>query len=195
MNPLSPLIQALSRLPGIGEKSATRLALHIFRDDKGLVSDLIKALTYVQEKVRFCQICQNLTEEPLCPICRDPQRNQGLICIVQEPVDVIMIEKTGDYHGLYHVLQGSLSPLEGIGPEDIHIQSLIDRIRSHQVSEIILAMNPNVEGEATALYLKKILSSTGIPLTRIASGVPVGGTLEYTDAKTLARAMGNRKGY
>lgn len=195
MNPLEPLIRALSLLPGIGEKSATRLALFIFRDNQGLASDLTKALTTIQEKVRYCKICQDLTEEETCALCRDTARDHRLICIVQEPVDLMMFEKTGEYHGLYHVLHGALSPLEGTGPEDIRLQSLLKRIEGSNIVEIILAMNPNTEGEATALYLKKIFVSSGIPLTRIASGVPVGGTLEYTDPKTLSRALGNRKKY
>ncbi len=195
MNPLEPLIRALSQLPGIGEKSATRLALFIFRDNQGLAGDLTKALTTIQEKVRYCKICQDLTEEEICTICQDPARDRHLICVVQEPVDLMMFEKTGEYHGLYHVLHGSLSPLEGTGPEDIRLQGLLKRIEGGDIAEIILAMNPNTEGEATALYFKKILAPSEIPLTRIASGVPVGGTLEYTDPKTLSRSLGNRKKY
>jgi recombination protein RecR len=194
-NPIDRLVRALRRLPGIGEKSATRLALFILRDDKELANDLVSALTFVREKVRFCKVCQNLSEEEICPICQDSNRDRRLICVVQEPVDLLAVEKTGEYRGLYHILHGALSPLDGIGPEDIRIQSLVKRIQEGGITEVILATNPNAEGEATALYLKKILSPFGIKITRIASGVPVGGTLEYTDAQTLSKALGNRKDF
>lgn len=194
-NPLERLVKALSRLPGLGEKSATRLALHVVRDTKGLADDLIAALTFVREKVHFCKICQNLTEEALCSICREPDRDARVICVVQEPVDLMMMERTGDYRGRYHVLHGALSPLDGIGPYEIRLQGLLQRIKDGGVTEVILATNPNPEGEATALYLKKALAGTGVTLTRLASGIPVGGTLEYTDAKTLSRALGNRVAY
>jgi recombination protein RecR len=197
-NPIARLVSALSRLPGIGEKSATRLALFILRDTKGLSSDLIDALSHVREKVRFCQTCQNLSEEELCPVCSDPQRDRSRICIVQEPVDVMMVERTGEYRGLYHVLHGALSPLDGVGPEDIRIASLLKRVASEEaLSEVILATNPNPEGEATALFLKKAVADAAprLAVTRIASGVPVGGSVEYTDPKTLARALSSRQNY
>ncbi len=192
-NPLERLVKALSRLPGIGEKSATRLAIHILRDTRSLAEELINALHFVREKVRFCQSCQNLTGEDLCAICRNPERDQGQICVVQEPVDLLMVERAGEYRGVYHILHGALSPLEGVGPDGIRIESLKKRIKKGNVQEIILATNTNPEGEATALYLKQILSTLGIKITRIASGVPVGGLLEYTDPKTLLKALGNRK--
>lgn len=197
-NPLERLVRALSRLPGIGEKTATRLALFILRDTKGLAGDLTQALTFVREKVRFCKICQNLAEEELCSICRNPDRDRRLVCVVQEPVDLLTLEKTGEYKGLYHVLHGVLSPLDGIGPEEIRIEGLVSRIRETGrgeggIKEVILATNPNAEGEATALYLKKILSPFGMKITRIASGVPVGGMLEYADAQTLSKSLDNRK--
>jgi recombination protein RecR len=193
MNPLERLIKALSRLPGIGEKTATRLALFILREKKGIAPELIQALTTVREKVKFCQICENLTEEELCPICKDERRIPNLICVIQEPVDLLMDEKTGEFRGRYHVLHGVLSPLDGIGPEELRIGSLIKRAQSGGIDEIILAMNPNSEGEATALYLKKLLSDLPIKVTRIASGVPVGGILEYTDPHTLSKALDNRR--
>lgn len=195
LHPIDRLVRAISRLPGIGEKTATRLAIFILRDTKGVANDLIHSLTYILEKVRFCKICQNLTEEEFCPICRDPERDKALICVVQEPVDLLMVEKTGDYRGVYHILHGALSPLDGIGPEEIRIQGLTKRIRQGGVKEVILATNPNPEGEATALYLKELLGASGAKITRIATGMPVGGTLEYSDAHTLARSLGNRKVY
>lgn len=192
-DPIDRLVKALSRLPGIGEKSAMRLALFIVRDAKGLALELGEALDVVRERVRFCKDCQNLTEVELCAVCRDHDRDPRVICVVQEPVDLLMVEKTGEYRGLYHVLHGALSPLDGVGPEDIRTQALIQRLREKDVGEVILATNPNPEGEATALYLKKALAAFPVKITRIASGVPVGGTLEYTDAKTLAKSLGNRK--
>lgn len=191
-DPIERLVKALSRLPGIGEKSAMRLALVIIRDTKGLAEELIDALTFVREKVRFCRLCQNLTEEDLCAICRDADRDAHVICVVQEPVDLMMMERTSEYRGLYHVLHGVLSPLDGVGPEDIRLQGLAQRIKEGQVREVILATNPNPEGEATALYLKKIMAPLGVSLTRLASGLPVGGTLEYTDPKTLSKALVHR---
>ncbi|HSA58650.1 MAG TPA: recombination mediator RecR [bacterium] len=196
-NPIDRLVSALSRLPGIGEKSATRLALFILRDAKGLSGDLIDALTHVREKVRFCRLCQNLSEDELCPICEDPQRDRSRLCVVQEPVDVLMVEKSEEYRGLYHVLHGALSPLDGVGPEDIRAANLLQRLQDGAVSEVILATNPNPEGEATALYLRKAIAETDprVKITRIASGVPVGGSVEYTDSKTLARALSNRRDF
>lgn len=199
-NPIDRLVAALSRLPGIGEKSATRLALFILRDSKGLSTELIDALTFVREKVRFCKLCQNLSEEDLCPFCSDPARDRSRICVVQEPVDLLMVERSQEYRGLYHVLHGAVAPLDGVGPEDIRAASLIKRLRNPEgapVAEVILATNPNPEGEATALYLKKALAEANpaVKVTRIASGVPVGGAVEYTDAKTLARALANRRDY
>jgi recombination protein RecR len=200
-NPIDRLVNALSRLPGIGEKSATRLALFILRDAKGLATDLIDALSHVREKVRFCRICQNLSEDELCPICADTDRDRSRVCVVQEPVDVLVVEKSGEFKGLYHVLHGAIAPLDGIGPEEIRVASLLKRTRqddpAETISEVILATNPNPEGEATALFLRKALSEVNprLTITRIASGVPVGGVVEYTDAKTLARALANRRTY
>ncbi|MBI3540894.1 MAG: recombination protein RecR [Deltaproteobacteria bacterium] len=196
MNPLDRLVRALRRLPGIGEKSATRLALFIVRDTKDVSLDLIQSLTIVREKVKLCQVCQNLTEEEaLCSICRDSNRNKSFVCVVQEPVDLMMVEKTGEYRGLYHILHGALSPLDGIGPDDIRIKSLEKRLAAGGIHEVILATNTNPEGEATALYLKKILSRFNVKISRIATGLPVGGTLEYTDPHTLLKALDNRKAF
>ena len=191
--PLDRLVRALNRLPGIGEKSATRLALFILRDAGGLAGELIQSLTLLREKIRFCKICQNLTEEEPCPVCRDPARDRRLVCVVQEPQDLLVIERTGEYKGLYHTLHGALSPLDGIGPEEIRIKSLVRRVKEGEVREVILATNPNTEGEATALYLKKILAPFEVRITRIATGVPIGGTIEYTDARTLSKSLDNRK--
>lgn len=193
MNPLDQLVKALSHLPGVGEKTATRYALFLLRDDKGRAAELAESIRTVKEKVRFCSVCQNLSLEETCSLCRNPQRDPRVVCVVQEPVDLMAIEKTGEFQGLYHVLHGTLSPLDGIGPEQIRIESLVKRLRQGKIEEAILATNPNPEGEATALYLKKILSPFRIKVTRIASGVPVGGTVEYTDAQTLSRAMGTRR--
>ncbi|QQR79551.1 MAG: recombination protein RecR [Deltaproteobacteria bacterium] len=197
MIPLDPLIKSLSRLPGIGEKSATRLAIQIFRDTTGLAQDLIKSLVHITEKVVFCQKCQNISEQDICDICSDTSRNTHLLCVVQEPVDLMMIEKTSEYKGLYHVLHGAISPLDGIGPEDLRVRALIERVSNEDIQEVILATNPNPEGETTALYLKKLLSAsnTAIKISRIASGIPVGGTLEYADPKTLARSLGYRRDF
>lgn len=193
LHPLERLVRALNRLPGIGEKTAMRLSLFILRDTKGVANDLIQSLTSMLEKVRFCRICQNLTEQDLCNICQDPGRDPSMICVVQEPVDLLMIEKTGDYRGRYHVLHGALSPLDGIGPEEIRSQGLLKRVQEGAIREIILATNPNPEGEATALFLKSNLAVSGVKITRLATGMPVGGTLEYSDAQTLAKSLGNRR--
>ncbi len=191
-NPIERLVQALSQLPGLGEKSSTRLALFLLRDTKGVAREVIDSLEHVLEKVRFCANCQNLTEEELCAICRDPERDSQVLCVVQEPVDVMMFERTEEYRGLYHVLHGVISPLDGVGPDDIRIRSLEQRVKSSDIREIILATNPNAEGEATALYLKKIFAEMPIKISRLASGMTVGGTVEYTDPKTLARALTHR---
>ena len=191
--PMTRLIRALSRFPGIGEKAASRLALFLIRDKQGLIHELLEALTLVREKARFCQNCENIADDVLCPLCKDDERDRRIICVVQEPVDVTTIEKTGQYRGLYHVLHGALSPLEGSGPEDIRLGSLIKRVREGGIVEVLLATNPNSEGEATALYIKKILSEDSVKLTRIASGIPVGASIEYTDAQTMSQAIENRR--
>ncbi len=193
--PLERLIRALKALPGMGEKSSTRLALFLVKDDKGIAQELAGSLVAVKEKVHFCRLCQNLTEEELCPICRDERRNGKTLCIVEGLVDLMAMEKTGEYDGLYYLLHGVISPLEGVGPEQIKLDRLTQRIREGRFREIILATNPNAEGEATALYLKQFLAPLGIKISRIASGIPVGGTLEYSDPQTLARALSLRRDF
>ncbi len=193
--PLERLVRALSQLPGIGERSATRLALFLVKDEKGVAEELGRALIALKEKVRFCSLCQNLTEEPVCSLCRDPARNPQILCVLEGPADLLAVEKSGEFRGFYYLLHGVLSPLEGVGPEEMRLGRLVKRIREGKFSEVILATNPNAEGEATALYLKKMLSSLRIKVSRIASGVPVGGTLEYTDAQTLARSLLTRRDF
>ncbi|MBI2083569.1 MAG: recombination protein RecR [Deltaproteobacteria bacterium] len=193
MNPFERLVKALTKLPGIGEKSASRLALFLTKEDRGISQEIANALIVMKEKIHFCKLCQNLTEEDLCSLCRDPRRNSSLLCVVEGPQDLIALEKTSEYRGLYYLLHGVISPLDGIGPDEMKFERLIKRIREGKFSEVILATNPNPEGEATALYLKKLLSSLGVKLTRIASGVPVGGTLEYSDPQTLARSLLTRR--
>ncbi len=191
------LVNHLSQLPGIGRKTAQRLALHILRLPRANVEALSAALTDVKEKVRYCSICCNITEDDPCIICSSPKRERSLICVVEEPSDVLALEKTNEYKGLYHVLGGSLSPLDGIGPEDLKIRELLGRIsaapqQADGVREVILAMNPNVEGEATTIYLTKLLKPLGVKVSRIARGLPIGGDLEFADEATLARALEDR---
>ncbi len=191
------LVNHLSQLPGIGRKTAQRLALHILRLPRADVEALSAALTDVKEKVRYCSICCNITEDDPCIICSSPKRDRSLICVVEEPSDVLALEKTNEYKGLYHVLGGSLSPLDGIGPEDLKIRELLGRIsaapqQADGVHEVILAMNPNVEGEATTIYLTRLLKPLGVKVSRIARGLPIGGDLEFADEATLARALEDR---
>ena len=191
------LVNHLSQLPGIGRKTAQRLALHILRLPRADVEALAVALTDVKEKVRYCSVCCNITEDDPCIICASPKRDRSLICVVEEPSDVLALERTNEYKGLYHVLGGSLSPLDGIGPEDLKIRELLGRISAAAqsadgVREVILAMNPNVEGEATTIYLTKLLKPLGVKVSRIARGLPIGGDLEFADEATLARALEDR---
>jgi len=183
----------LVKFPGVGEKSATRLAFYILRSSSDYARSLSSAILEVKEKIRLCSSCQSLTEVDPCSICSDPKRDGETICVVEEPSDLLAIEKTGAFKGLYHVLHGVLSPLDGVGSEDLKIGDLIKRLGGDTVSEIIVATNPNVEGEATALYLAKMVKPLGIKLTRIASGVPVGSDLEYIDQYTLSRAIEARR--
>jgi recombination protein RecR len=185
------LVSYLSQLPGIGRKTAQRLALHILRLPRADAESLAKAITDVIEKVRYCSVCCNITEADPCVICASPKRDRSMICVVEDPSDVLALEKTNEYKGLYHVLGGSLSPLDGIGPEDLKIKELLGRA-SDGVDEVILAMNPNVEGEATTLYLTKLLKPLGVKVSRIARGLPIGGDLEFADEATLARALEDR---
>ncbi len=188
---LQQLIEEFARLPGIGRKTAQRLALHILKRPRDEVVTMARAMVNVKDRVRACSICCNITEEDPCAICSSTKRDRTMICVVEEPNDVIALEKTNEFRGLYHVLGGSLSPLDGIGPEDLKVKELLARI-SGDVAEVILAMNPNVEGEATTLYLTRLLKPAGVRVSRIARGLPVGGDLEFADEATLSRALEGR---
>jgi recombination protein RecR len=190
--PLGRLIDELSRLPGIGPKTAQRLAFHILKMPGERVAELAEAIKNAKESITYCSICGNFTDEDPCGICRAPYRDKTTIMVVEDPKDVIAMEKTRDYKGLYHVLHGAISPLEGIGPDDIKIKELLARIPSG-VREVILATNPDVEGEATALYIAKLLKPLGVKVTRIAHGIPMGGDLEYADEVTLSKALEGRR--
>ncbi|MCK5554508.1 MAG: recombination protein RecR [Deltaproteobacteria bacterium] len=191
--PIERLINELSKLPGIGRKTAARLAFHILRIQKGKAQELARAIIDVKEKIQLCSVCFNLTDRDPCGICNDSRRSDEVICVVEEPNDLMAIEGTGDFHGKYHVLHGTLSPLEGIGPEDIKAKELLERLESGKVKEVIMATNPNVEGGATALYLTKLIKPLGVRITRIAYGIPMGGDIEYTDGVTLVKAMEGRR--
>ncbi len=190
---IQDLIDELGRLPGVGPKSAQRIAFHILQSDKIDVTRLAAALTRVKEQVRFCDTCYNVSETEQCRICRDPRRSDELICVVEEPKDVVAIEKTGEFRGRYHVLGGAINPLDGIGPDQLRIRELMARLASGSVKEIILATDPNTEGEATATYLALLIKPMGLSVTRLASGLPVGGDLEYADEITLGRAFEGRR--
>ncbi|MDP7110836.1 MAG: recombination mediator RecR [Myxococcota bacterium] len=192
-DPVRRLVDQLTRLPSVGEKTATRLAYHILRDRQDLARDLAEALVSVAEDVRLCSVCCNLSGTDPCPICAEPRRDVGLVCVVEQPQDIPAVEQSGEYSGTFHVLHGSLNPLDGVGPEDIHVAELLARVRDGDLSEVILATNPTVEGEATALYLAKLLKPLEIRVTRIAQGISVGSELEYTDGGTIARALRNRQ--
>ena len=186
------LIDELGRLPGIGPKSAQRIAFHLLDSDKNEVQQLVEAITTVKSSVSFCQICGNVTEQEECAICRDARRDRTVICVVEESKDVMAIERTRSYRGLYHVLGGAISPLQGVGPDQLRIRELMTRLSDEAVQEIVLATDPNLEGEATATYLARMLKTLGIRVTRLASGLPVGGDLEYADEVTLGRAFEGR---
>ncbi len=190
--PITRLIQELARLPGIGEKTASRMALYILRTSRENAEALARAILEVKDKIRLCQQCFNLTDQDLCGICRDGKRNQEILCVVSGPEDLMALERSGGYQGLYHVLQGVLSPLEGVGPSDLRIEELLARVKSGKVKEVILATNPSVEGEATAQYLSQVLKPLGVRVTRIARGVPMGGDLQYIDQVTLSKSLENR---
>ncbi len=185
-------IDELSKLPGIGKKTAQRLALHIIKNDKESAEKLAKAIINLKEKLMLCKKCFNLSEEDLCDICKNPKRDQSTICVVEEVSDVIAIEKSHEFNGLYHVLGGVLSPLMGIGAENIRIKELINRFHDEEIKEVILALNPDTEGETTSLYLAKLIKPLGIKVTRIARGIPIGGDLEFADEATIGKAMLNR---
>ena len=186
------LAEQFARLPGIGRKTAHRLALYVLKMPREEVVTLAKALVNVKDKVRYCSICSNITETDPCAICSNTKRDRSFICVVEEPHDVLAIEKTNEFKGLYHVLGGALSPLDGVGPEDLKIKELLQRVSTSSIEEVILALNPNVEGEATTLYLSKLLKPLGMKITRIARGLPVGSDLEFADEATLSRALEGR---
>jgi recombination protein RecR len=188
---LQQLIEEFSRLPGIGRKSAQRLALHLLKQPREDVVRMARTLVNMKDRIRYCSVCWNITEGDPCAICASPKRDRCVICVVEEPNDVMAVEKTNDFRGLYHVLGGALSPLDGIGPEDLKVKELLDRTTSN-VTEVILALNPNVEGEATTIYLTRLLKPLGVTVSRIARGLPVGGDLEFADEATLSRALEGR---
>ena len=190
---IQDLIDELGRLPGIGPKSAQRIAFHIIQSERVDISRLVEVLRTVKEKVKFCTECGNITEDDLCRICRDPKRDQTSICVVEESKDVLSIEKTREFRGKYHVLGGAISPIDGIGPENLRIRELLTRLGATEIQEIISATDPNLEGEATATYLSRLLKPMGIKISRLASGLPVGGDLEYADEVTLGRAFEGRR--
>jgi len=190
---IQELIDELNRLPGIGPKSAQRIALHIVQNKNFDVSRLAEVLVEAKDRVRFCDICGNISDQDRCGICRDPRRQQDTICVVEEAKDVNAIERTREYRGLYHVLGGAISPIDGIGPDELNIRSLLNRLGSGQVKEVIIATDPNLEGDATAVYLTRLLTTLQIPVSRLASGLPVGGDLEYADEVTLGRAFEGRR--
>jgi len=190
---IQDLIDELGRLPGIGPKSAQRIAFHIIQSERVDISRLAEVLRTVKEKVKFCAECGNITEDELCRICRDPRRDQTLICVVEESKDVLAIEKTREFRGKYHVLGGAISPIDGIGPENLRIRELLTRLGATEIQEVIIATDPNLEGEATATYLSRLLKPMGITISRLASGLPVGGDLEYADEVTLGRAFEGRR--
>jgi recombination protein RecR len=191
--PVARLTEALQRLPGIGPKTAQRLTFFLLKRPADEVRELSEALTAVKERIVYCRTCFNVTDEDPCRICADPARDARVLCIVEEPNDLLAMERTGEFRGRYHVLLGALSPLDGIGPEDLKIRELLVRLDAGGVAEVILATNPNVEGEATALYLAKLLRPLGVRVTRIARGLPVGGDLEYADQVTLSKALEGRR--
>jgi recombination protein RecR len=192
---IQDLIDELGRLPGVGPKSAQRIAFHIIQSERVDVTRLAEVLKTVKERVKFCAICGNITEEELCKICRDSRRDNTSICVVEESKDVIAIEKTREFKGKYHVLGGAISPIDGIGPENLRIRELMQRLAETQIAEVIIATDPNLEGEATATYLTRLIKPIGVKVSRLASGLPVGGDLEYADEVTLGRAFEGRTSY
>lgn len=191
--PVQDLIDELGRLPGVGPKSAQRIAFHLLKLGKDDALRLAGAIAEAKDRVSFCRTCFNLAEGDLCGICANPRRDPRVVCVVEEPRDLVAVEKTGEFNGRYHVLQGAISPIEGVGPEQLRIRELLDRIGSDGIAEVILCTNPNLEGEATAMYLGRLLKPLGLRVTRIASGLPVGGDLEYADELTLGRALEGRR--
>ena len=191
--PVSRLIEELSKLPGIGPKSAARLTYYLLRIPEAEARALAEAIIAVKEKTVLCSSCQNITDSNPCAVCASKERDHSIICVVKDPLDIMALERTGRYRGLYHVLHGVLSPMDGIGPDDLKIKELLQRLKAGSVSEVIMATNPNLEGEATAMYLQRLLSPFGVRLTRLARGLPVGGDLEYADEVTLTHALEGRR--
>lgn len=191
--PLNRLINELSKLPGIGGKTAQRLAFHILSMDSRDALSLSDAIKDARENMRYCSVCGNLTDRDPCQICSDDKRDKSVICVVESPKDVVAMEKIKEYHGYYHVLHGAISPMDGIGPDDINLKSLIARLQDEAVKELIIATNPTIEGEATAMYIARLIKPSGIKVSRIAHGIPVGGDLEYADEVTLLKAVEGRR--
>ncbi len=191
--PVDRLVNALRRLPGIGEKSATRLAFFLLGAPEATVPELAEAIARLKREIVLCEVCFDLTNESPCAVCRDPKRDAGVVCVVEEPADLAAVERSGSFHGRYHVLGGALSPIDGVGPEELRISELEKRVRDGGVEEVILATNPNAEGDATAHYISERLASSGARLTRIAYGMPLGGDLEYADHVTVGRSLENRR--
>jgi recombination protein RecR len=191
--PINRLIDELRRLPGIGYKSAQRIAFHLMRRDAEETRKLVQAISDVKERIVSCSVCNNLTDVDPCRYCASPARDRSLICVVEEPANLVAIERTREYNGLYHILHGALSPIRGVGPEDLKIKSLLERLRTSEVKEIILATNPNTEGEATATYLARLLKPLGLSVSRIGMGLPVGSDLDFADEVTMHRALANRR--
>lgn len=187
------LIDQLGQLPGVGPKSAQRIAFHIMQMDRNAAAELASTITSVVERVRFCEVCGNVAEQERCRICLDPRRDDSVICVVEEPKDVVAVERTREFRGRYHVLGGAISPIDGVGPDDLRIRELMQRLADGKVMELIIATDPNLEGEATATYLSRIVAGMGLTVTRLASGLPVGGDLEYADEVTLGRAFEGRR--
>lgn len=191
--PVARLIDAFHRLPGIGPKSAQRLAYYILRSPEEEARELAEALLDVNERIVLCSICQNLTDIEPCSICANPSRDRTQVCVVEEPLDILALERVGSYHGLYHVLHGAISPQDGIGPDDLKLRELLERVRPGELGEVILATNPSLEGEATSMYISRLLTPLGVRVTRLARGLPMGSDIEYADSVTLARAIENRQ--
>ena len=187
------LIDRLARLPGIGKKTAARLAFHILRSSQEDAQALARSILRVKERIGLCRICFNIAEGELCPVCRGPQRDRTILCVVEEPNDLIAIEATGAFKGLYHVLHGAIAPLDGVGPQELKIAELLERLQHEGVREVILATNPTIEGDATALYLARVIKPLEITVTRIAQGIPAGGDIEYVDSKTMSRSLEGRR--
>jgi recombination protein RecR len=193
--PLERLVSELVKLPGIGRKTAQRLAFHLLRVPREDVSGLAEALTELRERVRFCSVCFNVADAELCPVCADPRRDRTVVCVVEEPANLTALERTHAFQGMYHVLGGALAPLKNVGPDDLRIRELVERTRTEGFREVVLATSPNVEGEATAVYLSRLLKPLGVPVTRLAQGLPAGADLEFTDDLTLTRAFEGRREY